>query len=217
MIIAGIDEAGRGPVVGPMVIAIASIEKKSEDSLIELGVKDSKLLSPRQRNIFAPKIRKMVKEFSFAMISPKEIDDLRDRKSLNEIEAMRIGELLNGLKTKPDKAYVDSPDVLAKNFAKRIHNYLDFECHIVSEHKADLNYPIVSAASILAKTVRDKEIKKLEKVHGKIGSGYSHDPDTIDFLNKWLNEKNSLPEFSRKSWETSKTILDKKFQKKLFE
>jgi ribonuclease HII len=217
MLIAGIDEAGRGPVIGPLVLAITSIEKTQEEKLIELGVTDSKLLSIKQRQEFFPKIKKLVKECSFIKISPKEIDTLRDTKSLNEIEAMRIGQLLNQLKTKPDKVYVDSPDIISQNFEKRIRNYLDFECEIVSEHKADLNYPIVSAASIIAKIERDESIKELEKIHGKIGSGYPGDEVTITFLKKWLNKHNSLPDFSRKSWETAKNLENKKFQTKLFE
>ncbi|MDO8537519.1 MAG: ribonuclease HII [archaeon] len=216
MIIAGIDEAGRGPVLGPMVIAVASIEKIEEEKLIELGVKDSKLLTQAQRNGFENEIKKLVSEYAFTKISPQEIDELRDRKSLNEIEAMRIGQLLNELKTKPEKVYVDSPDILANNFAKRIYNYLDFDCVIQAEHKADLNYPIVSAASIIAKIERDAEIEKLAKIHGKLGSGYPHDPDTISFLKNWVEKNKSLPDFSRKSWETSKNLLDAKLQKKLF-
>lgn len=217
MIIAGIDEAGRGPVLGPLVIAVACIEKQEEQKLIELGVKDSKLLTAMQRDNFVKEIRNIVSEFAFTKISPKEIDELRDRKSLNEIEAMRIGQLLNELKIKPDKVYVDSPDTISVNFEKRIRNYLDFECIIQSEHKADVNYPIVSAASIIAKTERDAAIFELEKIHGKLGSGYPHDPDTISFLQKYVEKHKALPEFSRKSWETSKTLIDSAFQKKLFE
>ncbi len=215
MFIAGIDEAGRGPAIGPMVLAITLIRKEDEEKLKKIGVKDSKMLSKKQRNEQEGQIKEVVHEYGTVQISPQEIDTLRDRKSLNEIEAMRIGLLLNNLKQKPDVVYVDCPDVIQKNFEKRIRKYIDFECTIVSEHKADVNYPVVSAASILAKTERDREIEKLAKIHGKIGSGYPHDPDTIRFLKEWLEKNNSLPDFARKSWQTTKDMVNKKFQKKM--
>jgi len=163
MLIAGIDEAGRGPCVGPLVMAVTCIEKKQEQSLLELGVRDSKLLQKKKREEFFPKIKKIVKEYSFSKISASKIDTLRIRKSLNEIEAMMAGELLNSLKKKPDLVYVDSPDILEANFALRIKKYISFDIIIKAEHKADINYPVVSAASILAKVMRDNEIEKLEK------------------------------------------------------
>ncbi len=217
MLIAGIDEAGRGPTIGPMVLAVAVVRKEDEEKLKKIGVKDSKLLSPRERERQEKEIVKVVSEFGTIQISAKEIDTLRDRKSLNEIEAMRIGMLLNNLKEKPHLVYVDSPDPKQSSFAERIRNYIDFNCTIVSEHKADINYPVVSAASILAKTERDREIEKLARVYGEMGSGYSHDPLTIDFLKKWLEKNKTLPDFARKSWQTSKDLMDKKFQRKVMD
>src|SRR3989338_588062 len=112
MLIAGIDEAGRGPCIGPLVISVACIEKRDEEKLIELGVKDSKLLSARERERQFRELKKILKEFRFVRIEAEEIDSLRDRKSLNEVEAMRVGELLEGLEEKPEVVYVDSPDVI---------------------------------------------------------------------------------------------------------
>ncbi|MFA4856067.1 MAG: ribonuclease HII [archaeon] len=215
MLIAGVDEAGRGPALGPMVLSIASIEKKDEEKLVKLGVKDSKLLTEKERERQNKELPKILFEFNSVHIGPAEIDQLRDRKSLNEIEAMRIGYLLNSLKRKPDIAYIDSPDPIAKNFGKRIEKYISFSLEIRAEHKADLNYPIVGAASIIAKVERDAAIKRLCRQHGNMGSGYPHDPDTISFLCNWVKKNKSLPDFARKSWETSKNIENKVFQKKL--
>jgi len=215
MLIAGIDEAGRGPCVGPLVMAIACIEKKDEQSLFDLGVRDSKLLLKKKREDFFPKIKRIVNEYNISKISALKIDALRNRKSLNEIEAMMAGELLNSLKKKPDLVYVDSPDIIEANFAKRIKKYISFDTIIKAEHKADINYPVVSAASILAKVLRDKEIEKLEKTYGKIGSGYSHDETTITFLKNYLHDNNSLPNIVRKSWVTTQNILKEKYQKKI--
>ena len=217
MLIAGIDEAGRGPCLGPMVMAVAVIEKSSEARLSEIGVADSKLLTPEQRSFQFPKIKKALSEFATVHIQPEEIDSLRDRKSLNEIEAMRAAQLLNGLKKKPDLVYVDSPDIIEYNFAKRIKKFLSFETIVKTEHKADLNYPIVSAASILAKVERDAEIEKLARKFGKIGSGYPHDPETIAFIEKYLQEHKKLPSIARKSWDTSQRLLDARLQTKIAE
>ena len=215
MLIAGIDEAGRGPCVGPLVMAVTCIEKKNEQSLFDLGVRDSKLILKKKREDFFPKIKKLVTEYNISKITATKLDVLMIRKSLNEIEAMMAGELLNSLKKKPDLVYVDSPDTLEANFAVRIKKYISFDTIIKAEHKADINYPVVSAASIIAKVTRDKEIEKLEKTYGKIGSGYSHDERTITFLKKYLHENNSLPNIVRKSWVTTQNILKEKYQKKI--
>lgn len=217
MLIAGIDEAGRGPCLGPMVLAVATIEKKKEDILLEIGVKDSKLLSPEQRTEQNSQLKDILNEFSFTAIDANEIDSLRDWKSLNEIEAMRIGLLLNGLKQKPELVFIDSPDIIQDNFGKRIRKYINFETTLKTEHKADFNYPIVGAASIIAKVERDRCIEVLAKKHGNIGSGYPHDPITIKFLKEFIAKNKALPSFARKSWITSQEMLNKEFQKKLGE
>jgi len=111
--------------------------------------------------------------------------------------------------------YVDSPDPTARFFARRIRKYMDFSCKIVAEHKADINYSIVSAASIIAKTERDREIETLAKEYGDIGNGYPHDPKTIRFLNDWLDKHGSMPECCRKSWQTAKDMVNKKNQSTL--
>ena len=217
MIIAGIDEAGRGPALGPMVLAVATIEKKDEEKLISLGVKDSKMLDVSERQRQSKELRGILSEFSYTSVEAKELDSLMDWKSLNEIEAMRVGLLLNNLKAKPDVVYVDSPDPKASNFARRIRKYISFKTSIKAEHKADVNYPIVSAASIIAKVERDDAITRLCEHYGELGSGYPHDPKTISFLCNWVKKNKCLPEIARKSWETNKNIIDGVFQKKIGE
>jgi ribonuclease HII len=217
MLIAGIDEAGRGPCLGPMVLAVATVEKRDEDCLLEIGVKDSKLLSPAVRVQQNGQLRKALKEFCVTRVGASEIDKLRDRQSLNEIEAMRAGLLLNSLKKKPDIVYIDSPDIIQENFGKRIEKYISFDTILKTEHKADMNYPIVSAASILAKVDRDKCIERLAKKHGNIGSGYPHDADTISFMKKFVAKNKKLPSFARKSWSTSQKMLNGELQSSLGE
>ncbi len=216
MLVAGVDEAGRGPAIGPLVVAAVVIEKQQEELLHSLGVKDSKQLTPKERERQYAELGRLVKECASISIEPHEIDALRDLKSLNEIEAMRIGALLNSLKNKPDSVYVDSPDPICRNFGERIKRYLSFNCRIIAEHKADVNYAVVSAASIIAKVRRDAAVKELEKVYGELGSGYPHDPLTVKFIKEFIQKNNHLPVCARKSWITSQRILDEKFQKKLF-
>lgn len=219
MLIAGVDEAGRGPAIGPMVLAVAVVSSEKEDVLHELGARDSKLIPEPERERLYPLMKQNLSHFATYHLSAPEMDALMERDSLNEIEAMKIGSLLNDLPTKPELVYVDSPDPLASNFARRIENYLSYKPKIIAEHKADVNYPIVSAASILAKVERDEVIKNLQKQYdsfGDIGSGYSHDERTINFLKKYLNMHQVLPECARQKWGTNVRLMDARYQTKLF-
>ncbi|MBN1160211.1 MAG: ribonuclease HII [Candidatus Diapherotrites archaeon] len=216
MLIGGIDEAGRGPVFGPLVMAVAVIEKDKEDELREIHVRDSKMLTPKQRDLMFDAIKNIVKEYKILMITVDELNELMLRKSLNEIEAMYSAQMVNGLKTKLDVLYLDSPDSIAENYAKRVVKYLEHKPRLVSENKADEKYPIVSAASILAKVTRDREIDKLRERHGDIGSGYPSDEKTVKFLEAWVKERGELPYFARKEWSTAKKMIDKNKQKTLF-
>lgn len=216
MLVAGVDEAGRGPCVGPMVLAVATIDSESETELFARGIKDSKLLSPSKRDELFPVVHDLCSEVAFECIEAEELDQLMSSKSLNEIEAMRIGKLLNALNTKPDVVYVDSPDVISSNFAERIKKYISFKPKIVAEHKADVNYAITGAASIVAKVNRDRRISELAKIYGNIGSGYASDESTINFIKRFLYDNNVLPPFVRKKWLTTERILNEKYQKKLF-
>jgi len=217
MLICGVDEAGRGPVIGPMVIAAAAIEKAEEEDLAKMGAKDSKVLSRGQRDGLRKKISDACTETAFIEISAEELDELMARHSLNEIEAMKIGELLNGLKKKPELVIVDSPDTIAENFAKRLKKYVSFKTIIRAEHKADAKNPIVSAASILAKTRRDEAMDEISAKCGTdLGTGYPHDSKAIAFVEKSASEK-TLSKFIRKKWATTQNIIDKKNQKKLFD
>jgi ribonuclease HII len=217
MLIAGVDEAGRGPCLGPLVIAAATIEKGDEELLVQRGVTDSKLLSRKKREELFGVVHKLCSNVAVESIGPEELDSLMLNKSLNEIEAMRAGKALNSLPEKPDVVYVDSPDFISDNFAKRIMKYITFKPVIVSEHKADLNYPVAGAASIVAKVTRDRNIEELCGSYGNLGSGYTHDERTISFIKKFLYENNKLPPFVRKSWLTTERILNEKYQKKLFD
>lgn len=215
-LIAGIDEAGRGPCFGPMVMAVAVMEPDSEDILTELGVTDSKLLTEKKRDEMVKPLENALYDFDLEVIQAPELDDEMSVRSLNEIEAMHAASLLNRLKEKPSIVYVDSPDGYADRFAERMKKYLSFKPQIIAEHKADLNYKIVGAASVLAKVERDRHLHLLRKKYGEVGSGYSHDPVTRAFLTDYVQKNHKLPPFARKAWATSKEALASLFQQKLF-
>jgi ribonuclease HII len=221
MLIAGIDEAGRGPCFGPMTIGITVMEKENEKELKHLGVKDSKEILPNKRKSLIEVIKNHIIEHKVLIIDPIEINDLMAQHSLNEIEAMKIADLINGLKQKPEIIYIDSPDALKGAFEKRIRKYLHkkFEkTKIVAENKADSNYVVVGAASILAKVKRDEEIENLCEKYGDFGSGYPSDPKTKKYLADYVEKNRKLPPFSRIFWSTCIKALEQigTTQQKLF-
>jgi ribonuclease HII len=208
MRVAGVDDAGRGSVIGPLIIAGVLIKEEDLPRLVDLGVRDSKLLSSYRRELLAEEIRKIALQCHFVALSTSEIDRVvetgRKLRKLNHLEAKAMAEVIAVLK--PDIAYVDASDVLAERFKQQILENMPFQAQIVSEHKADAKYPIVSAASIIAKVERDKVIKGLKEKHGDFGSGYITDPKTIRFLEQWIKKFGTYPDFVRKSWKPAKKI-----------
>jgi ribonuclease HII len=220
MLVAGVDDAGRGAVIGPLVIAGVLMEEKDLPKLKELGVRDSKVLSPSRRETLAVEIKHLAQKYAVIKLSPQEIDKVvetaRRLHKLNRLEAQTMAKIIETLK--PDIAYVDASDVLEHRFKDHIQECLPFKIEIISEHKADRNYPIVSAASIIAKTERDKEIAELTRKHGDLGSGYPSDPQTIGYLQQYLEKHGEYPDFVRKSWKPAKKAKEENDhrQKKLF-
>jgi ribonuclease HII len=206
MLVAGVDDAGRGSVIGPLVIAGVLMKEEDLPKLRELGVRDSKLLSPHRRETLAVEIKRIAEKYSVAKLSPREIDDVvetgRKLHRLNRLEAKTMAQIIE--KLRPDIAYVDASDVLEERFKQHILECLPFKVEIVSEHKADRKYPVVSAASIIAKVERDKEIAKLANEYGDLGCGYPADPKTISFLHQCLTRLGEYPDFVRKSWKPAK-------------
>jgi ribonuclease HII len=199
MDILGVDEAGRGSVLGPLVIAGVIVPEKMEKVLERMGVKDSKRLAPHRRTILSRKLKKMF-EHDMIIITASEIDDMRaEGINLNEIEKNAMEELI--LRLKPEKAIVDAVDVKAERFQENLCKDTGFD--VIAEHKADDNYIQVSAASIIAKAERDAQIAEINKEfikQGGIGSGYPSDPTTKKFLSNYAYDE--MPYFVRKSWNT---------------
>ncbi len=199
MDILGIDEAGRGSVLGPLVIAGVVVPDKMEKVLERMGVKDSKRLAPHRRTILSRKLKKMF-DYEIVVISAREIDEMRaEGINLNEIEKNAMESIL--LKIKPEKAIVDAVDVKAERFQDNLCK--DTGVNVIAEHKADDKYIEVSAASIIAKAERDSQIAEINKEFiktGGIGSGYPSDPKTKEFLTNYTYDE--MPDFVRRSWAT---------------
>ena len=209
--ISGVDEAGRGPVLGPMVMAIVTLTKTQEKKLKQLGVKDSKLLTEKRRE----ELFKVIKKFPNKIIKVKtEVIDKHVKSktsSLNVLEAITTTKLINSQKTK--HVIVDLPAKNKTTYVNHIKAKLKTKPKIQAEFKADLNYVVVAAASILAKVTRDREIKKLKKLLKiETGSGYPSDPYTQKALKKHFK---LLKPYLRHSWKTFQVIEEKRIQTSL--
>lgn len=216
MLLCGIDEARRGPIIGPMVMCAAVISDGRVIDLERLHVKDSKLLTPKQREEMYDKIISVLDNYRIAIVSPEEIDRAvgkEDNLNLNLLEAQKVVIMLDDLK--PDKAIIDCPSnniKSYKSYLKEILRNKDIELQL--EHKAE-KYPIVAAASILAKVTGDREIEKIRKGIGiDFGSGYLHDPKTVSFMKANYEKYHSI---FRKSWFPYQQLVNQKFQKSLSE
>lgn len=212
MILCGVEEAGRGPVIGPMVMAGITIDENDQDALIQLGVKDSKMLSPSRREELYPKILKIAKKYRIIVLSPQEIDSAlcTEGMNLNWLEGLTSAKIINGLS--PDKAVLDCPSTNVGAYTDYVMKRVDREVTIVAEHKADINHAVVAGASIIAKVTRDREIEDIKKKHGiEFGSGYPSDPKTREFLEK--NYQNY--DFFRKSWRSYTRLVESEGQKGL--
>lgn len=217
----GIDDAGRGPLIGPMVLGGVLIDSEIEKELKEAGVKDSKKLTPKRRAFLEKTIKEKALSYHVVVIKAEEIDETNAAGiKLNEVEAMAAGKIINKLNKSKEKIKVvlDCPSVSTTRWGEflktQIENLKNLE--ISCEHKADRNHISAAAGSILAKQERERHMDALRKKYGEaMGSGYSSDPLTKKFLEKNIETLDDKGIF-RKSWATWKTAKKKAEQKKLF-
>lgn len=220
----GIDDAGRGPVIGPMVLAGCLTDGEIEKEFKNLGVRDSKKLTPKRREILAKIIKEKAMTFEITITHPNEITERNHAGiNLNKVEAIKSAEIINKINSSSGNpqisVYVDcpSPNIPAwqRYLESHITNKSNLKMHC--EHKADVNHVSCSAASILAKTTRDAEIEKIkEKVGVDFGSGYTSDPVTCKFLKNYA-QKHRKDGIFRETWSTWKNACNVKKQKKLNE
>lgn len=198
----GIDEAGRGSVMGPLVVGAVFCE--DDKDLVALGVKDSKRLTPKARErIFSEMAG--VADYTIVTVSAGEIDARRAKESLNEIEMSMFAEAAGHRKV--SRIYADCPDVNESGFSNRL-SVLTGNVKVIGRHGADDTFPVVSAASIVAKVTRDRMVEEISQEFGvSIGSGYPSDAETMDFIEKWIKRYGVSPKHTRNSWEPVKRML----------
>jgi ribonuclease HII len=215
----GVDEAGRGPVIGPLVVcAFAVPTEGGEDELKQIGVRDSKKLTPQRREKIASDLEgypKWVIE-----VPAEDVDALRATASLNVVEARVFASAVLALAGElgPEArlaVYLDAADSSESQFERYFRSAMGDApevprvVHVVSQHEADNNFPVVSAASVVAKTRREEAVARIrEELGAEFGSGYPSDAATIGFLEKWISEKGVLPPHTRRSWKTAQRLLD---------
>lgn len=218
MKVLGVDEAGRGPVIGSMFVGGFLIEENSVESIENLGVKDSKKLSNRKRESIRDELGSHGDCF-LKEITGSEIDELREVMTLNEIEIQAFVDVIE--RADPDKVIVDLPEPDGDRFIRKLKSKLPerfADREFVAEHEADDKYPVVSAASVVAKSARESHVDELHEKYGyDFASGYPHDKPTINFLEEFVSENGSLPDETRRSWSTAERILKENSQKSIGE
>lgn len=201
-VVGGVDEAGRGCLLGSLVVAGVSASPSGVKRLKELGVRDSKELSPRKRESLYPEIFRAAEKVCWASIPPAEIDAVVFRgerlRKLNYLEAVYFARVIDQLGA--GNVVVDASDVFPERFARDVSGNLRSRCKVKALHKADRDFTVVSAASIVAKVERDRQVALLKMEHGDFGSGYPSDPATASYFAEWLKTGAPLPRFVRKSW-----------------
>ena len=215
MFLGGIDEAGRGSVFGPLVIAGVSFDSQKITALENMSIMDSKKISPKRRELLYEEIFKICESIFICKINCNTIDKFVKINKLNNLESKFMTIIAENLNAK--KIIVDSCDINPARFKEAIKkNLMDKGICIYSFHKADMDNIIVSSASIIAKVTRDNEILKIKKIIGNdIGSGYPSDPKTKLFLNNEHNIEN-YQKYIRFSWKTVKKILYNNNKKNYF-
>ncbi len=202
--IAGVDEAGRGPVIGPMVVAGVLVKEGVLRDLLAMGVKDSKKLTPKKRESLIVDILRIAESHQVEVIPASNIDDRSEARNLNRIEASAMAKILDGLR--PDRAQVGSADVYPERFRTMILAEMTRPVEIDSAHHAEDLFPAVAAASIIAKVRRDEAVASLRLEYGDFGSGYPSDPKTKCFIRDWYEREESFPPIVRKSWKTALSV-----------
>lgn len=198
----GVDEAGRGSVMGPLIVA--AVYTEDDAPLAKIGVKDSKKLSPKVREAMFAEITASF-DYRVIIASAADIDERRKRASLNIIELEMFAEAASAFDA--GTVYADCPDPNEMMFSSALSVKLGGK-NVVGRHKADDTYPSVSAASIVAKVTRDRMMADISAGFGvDVGSGYPSDEVTMQFIEKWIKDKGCPPLHTRCSWEPVRHLM----------
>jgi ribonuclease HII len=206
ILVGGVDEAGRGSIVGPLVVAGVGIRESKIALLRQMGVKDSKAISSKARARLFGEIMKVIDSVCIHKIDPVEVDSSVSLRGLNRLEAKVMASIINNIGV--DEVYVDCCDVNPQRYREYMECHLICNPKLYSLHHADVINMVVSAASIIAKITRDQEIQHICSKYGNMGSGYPSDERTMHFIRDWVAKNGSAPEFTRKSWKPLRMMLD---------
>lgn len=199
----GIDEAGKGPVLGPMVAACVVAPA---ESVLPEGIDDSKRLAPTRREELARTLREDDRiAVGLAAVTPDRID--APETDMNTLTVVAHAEAAREVVERGMAGICDAGDVDAARFVRRVGKRLPEGVALDGEHGADGSHAIVGAASVLAKVERDRRVRELESEYGEVGSGYPSDPRTRAFLAEYVAEYGALPACARSSWKTCTDVL----------
>jgi ribonuclease HII len=203
--VVGLDEAGRGAWIGPLVVGAVAVPRPGLGALAATGARDSKVLTPKQREEILARIERCAEVRSLEA-PPEEIDRHVVVGHLNELEARLFGTLARPFA--PAEARVDACDANARRFGSSVARHAGPQVRVLSRHHADAQDPLVGAASIVAKVRRDRAIRRLaDELGDEIGSGYPSDPVTVRFVRRVVAPDGARPSWLRSSWATTRRVI----------
>ncbi len=200
----GIDEAGRGCVIGPLVVAGVVASQEQIRALYELGVRDSKRLPRAQREELALKIERLAQRILAIEIGPSDLEE-----NLTEVELRAFVHIIR--ESGAERVYLDLPvgPSACERFSWALRERVGIrDLELIAENKADAQYPVVSAASIIAKVWRDRAIERLRQEYGDFGWGYPSEPKTRAFLKEFYERTGRWPECVRRKWRTLQRLTE---------
>jgi ribonuclease HII len=200
----GSDEAGKGPVLGPMVAAAVRVDPDDLPPTVD----DSKRLTPARREELATEVRAVADAVGVGVVSTERID--APETDMNGLTVDAHAEAIAAVARDGDPVSTDAGDVSEERFARRVAEGVGdrgVSVDVTAEHGADERYPVVAAASIVAKVERDRHVEQLGAAYGDVGSGYPSDPTTRTFLREYVRDHGTLPACARASWKTCDDVL----------
>lgn len=201
----GVDEAGRGSLLGPLVVGAYLVPADRMEAVVQAGARDSKQLSARRRGEVLGRLR-AIGRCATLSLAPRVVDRAVARGRLNELEASAFAQLVRQLR--PDQAFVDACDPVAERFGRTVARLAGGHARVEARHHADRDNPLVGAASIVAKVQRDRAIERLrERLGVEIGSGYPSDPATVRAAREALSRRGPAPRWLRRSWRTTERLI----------
>lgn len=195
----GVDEAGKGPVLGSMFVAAV----RATEAVLPGDIDDSKRLTETQRETLADRLRADARiTIGVTEITPERID----AGNMNDLAVEGHAEAIEAVAQRGDCGLCDAADVDAERFGTRVESRIGVDATVEATHGADAASALVGAASIIAKSERERHVDTLEARFGEVGSGYPSDPTTRTFLRRYLSEHGTFPPETRLSWSTCASI-----------